>query len=118
MNKLYFWLLLIFATALSGCTASNGRYAVISGKPAELDAFLTPHNLVAANAEAESSRAIVMFMPFGETPTADKAVKELLEKYQGDYLTNAQISHTSLNLLFWYNYSAWKVKADVRRLQP
>lgn len=118
MNKFYIWLSLVLATALSACTTSNGRYAVISGKPAELDTFLSPHHLVAANVEAESSRAIVLFIPCGETPTADKAIKELLERYQGDYLTNVRISHTSLNLLFWYNYSAWKVKADVCRLQP
>lgn len=118
MNKFYICLCMVYAAVLSGCATSNGRYAVISGKSAELNTFLLPHEQVASGVEAESSRAIVLFMPFGETPTAEKAIKKLLEEYQGDYLANAQISHTSLNLLFWYNYSAWKVKADVRRLQP
>ncbi len=115
MKKLSIILASSFLFLTSACTASNGRYAALSDKPINLYNVSERGSKIASNVSASSSRSIFVVVPSDDVPSVEEAVSAILSKYNGDYLANAEITHTGFHLLWAYHYSSWNVKGDVMR---
>lgn len=114
MRKLMIVLSMIF---LSSCSISSGKYDVLSTKPLNLYAFNRQHQLVFRNAENTSSRHVLVVIPSGKVPTVSAAVSEILNKYNGDYLSNVEITNQSFQIMWIYHYSSWNISGDVVKIR-
>lgn len=109
-----FTLFLIFL--LSACATNNGQYDIISSNPLSLYTVTAKNEVVARNVEASSLRQVMILIPLGKAPSISKALDKILKEYQGDYMTNVQISRINFQIMFWYQFSSWKIKGDVVRV--
>ena len=116
MNKLRILLLTFVLGLTSACASDNGHFAVISDKPLWLYTLSAPNQIVAPQVEATSSRHAFLLIPTGRTPTLDGTIDQLIRQHQGDYLANVKIEHVSMQLMFWYQYTAWHITGDVMRV--
>lgn len=101
---------------LAACATNNGRYAVISTKPVSPYTLTASNGIIARNVTAKDSRHLVIIIPTDKQPTLNDVINQLLDRYQGDYLVNASVTHRALNLMWLYHYNAWEITADVARI--
>ena len=97
---------LFFAT---GCTTTIANLNVVSTKTA---AFGEPHYRSATQASASDGRLWITILPLGGAPSIDKGINNLLQKYNGDYLTDTKVEESWWSLLV-ISYGAIDVKGDV-----
>lgn len=102
---------------LAACASHNGRYAAISTKPVSPYALSAPREIVAHNVTAVDARHVAIIIPTAKQPTLNDVINQLLDRYQGDYLINADVTHRALNLMWLYHYNAWEITADVARIR-
>jgi hypothetical protein len=104
-----FGALALSALFLSGCAESIANLTIVSTKTTD---FSAPHERAASQASASDGRMWITILPLGGAPSIDAAINELLQKYNGDYLTDAHITDGGWTLLLISGGSI-SVKADV-----
>ena len=109
MPKILCCLICLF---LSACSISQGQYAFVSTKPLHLQE-LTLKNQSTSWGQALSRQHVVFLVPLSEAPTPEAAIALLLNKYEGDYLSNVNIRMTGIQLLPLYRYRSWRTSATV-----
>ncbi|HVN40316.1 MAG TPA: hypothetical protein VMW19_19305 [Myxococcota bacterium] len=92
-----------------GCSTTLANLDVVSTKTTD---FSQAHHRSASQASDTDGRLWITILPLGGAPSIDKAMNNLLEKYNGDYLTDAKVSETWWSLLL-VSYGAIEVKGDV-----
>ena len=97
---------LFFAT---GCTDTVARLTIASTKTTD---FSQTHYRAATQASADDGRLWLTILPLGGAPSIEKAMNELLQKYNGDYLTDTQIDETGWSLLL-ISWGSVSVTGDV-----
>lgn len=107
----------VLIVPLAACATHNGRYAAVSTKPISPYALTAPRKIVARNVTAVDSRHVAVIIPTAKQPTLNDVINQLLDRYQGDYLINAAVTHRALNLMWLYHYNAWEITADVARIR-
>ena len=92
---------LFFAT---GCTDTVARLTVVSTKTTD---FSESHYRSASQASAGDGRLWLTILPLGGAPSIEKAMNELLQKHNGDYLTDTKIDESwwSLLVISWGSVS-------------
>ena len=95
--------------AALGCSTTIANLSVVSTKTAD---FSQSHQRVASEASASDGRLWITILPLGGAPSIDHAINNLLEKYNGDYLTDAKVEEVGWTLLA-ISYGAISVKGDV-----
>jgi hypothetical protein len=92
---------LFFAT---GCTDTVARLAIASTKTTD---FSQNHYRAATQASADDGRLWLLVLPLGGAPSIEDAINHLLQKYNGDYLTDTKVDETwwSLLLVSWGSVS-------------
>jgi hypothetical protein len=100
------WTGLFFAL---GCSTTLANLDVVSTKTTD---FAQPHYRSASQASDTDGRLWIAILPLGGAPSIDKVINNLLEKYNGDYLTDAKVSETWWSLLL-VSYGSIDVKGDV-----
>jgi hypothetical protein len=100
------WTSLFFAL---GCSTTLANLEVVSTKTTD---FGQAHYRSANQASDTDGRLWITILPLGGAPSIDKAINNLLEKYNGDYLTDAKVSETGWSLLL-VSYGSIEVKGDV-----
>lgn len=73
--------------------------------------------MLARKAEATSARHVFVVIPSGRAPTVADAINEILTKYDGDYLANADIYNKSFQIMWLYHYTSWHVSGDVVKVR-
>lgn len=117
MNKLFHLLTLGFCLfSLNACSVSNGHFDVISPHSLSLYTVAAQNKIIAKDVGATSQRHVVVLIPFGRAPNFAEALDEVLNKYQGDYMTDVEITRKTFQLMFWYQYSSWQVEGNVVRV--
>ena len=107
MRSLALWLGL---TCLSvGCSTTIANLNIVSTKTTD---FSQAHQRSASGASASDGRLWITILPRGGAPSIDHAIKSLLEKYNGDYLTDAKVDEVEWSLLV-ISYGGISVKGDV-----
>ena len=92
-----------------GCSTTLANLDVVSTKTTD---FAQAHHRSASQASDTDGRLWITILPLGSAPSIDKAINNLLEKYNGDYLTDAKISETGWSILL-VSYGEIEVKGDV-----
>ena len=95
--------------AAMGCSTTIANLNVVSTKTAD---FSQDHHRSANQASASDGRLWITILPLGSAPSIDKGINNLLQKYNGDYLTDATVDETWWSLLV-ISYGAIDVKGDV-----
>ncbi|HTO69124.1 MAG TPA: hypothetical protein VMR31_04615 [Myxococcota bacterium] len=93
----------------AGCTTVVAKPTILSTKSSN---FGQPHQRAATQASASDGRLWILILPLGGAPSIDAATNQLLDKYSGDYLTDAEISETEWSLLV-ISGGSMNVKGDV-----
>jgi hypothetical protein len=99
---------LLVAALGIGCTTTS-NLTVVSTRNVD---FSAPHEVVARGAKSTNGRLWLLVIPLGPEPSALKAVNTLLEKNDGDYLTNVEVESGGFSLLA-LSWGSVTVKADV-----
>lgn len=92
-----------------GCSATIANLNVVSTKTTD---FGKSHYRSANQASASDGRLWITILPLGGAPSIDKSINNLLEKYNGDYLTDTKVEESWWSLLV-ISYGAIDVKGDV-----
>lgn len=108
-------IIIILALFLSSCSTYHGNFAAISDKPISLYTLTSNNILIERKAEAQVSRHVAVVIPFSKAPTIARAIDQVLNKYNGDYLANVTIERKSFQLMWLYHYTAWKISGDVMK---
>ena len=93
-----------------GCSTTQ-TLSLASTRNVDLSA---PHEVVARSKSKTDARFWVLFIPFGREPNGIGALSDLLEKSEGDYLTNVEVTSTGWSLLA-VSWGSVSVKGDVLR---
>ena len=101
--------LALSALVLTGCADTIANLTIVSTKTTD---FSAPHERAASQASASDGRIWITILPLGGKPSIDAAINELLQKYDGDYLTDAHVIDGGWSLLVISGGSI-SVKADV-----
>jgi hypothetical protein len=104
-----FGALALSALFLTGCADTIANLTIVSTKTSD---FSAPHERAATQASASDGRIWITILPLGGKPSIDAAINELLQKYNGDYLTDAHVIDGGWPLLVISGGSI-SVKADV-----
>ena len=112
MNKIYLASLFL----LSACTTREGLYGVLSSRPMSLYTLTEQAQTVASQVHAEVSYTQFLLIPLDDAPKIDNAIEELVQKYQGDYMSNIEIKYHTVRLLPFYGKSTWSVTGDIMRV--
>jgi hypothetical protein len=99
-----------FFAVLSGCTTTLASFGTLSIEPVDRDAKYT---LVEKNAQGEALVYLFWFIPLG-TPSIENAARDLLDKYDGDYIADVRIEHYFFWTYFFGKYG-YKVTGNVYR---
>jgi hypothetical protein len=76
------------------------------------------HEIVERGASDSETRFWLLFIPFAGEPDGIGATRSLLEKKEGDYLTNVEVKSTGWSLLA-ISWGSVTIKGDVyRRISP
>ena len=88
----------------TGCTDTVARLTVVSTKTTD---FGETHYRAASQASAGDGRLWLTILPLGGAPSIEKAINDLLQKYNGDYLTDTKIDESwwSLLVISWGSVS-------------
>lgn len=92
-----------------GCSTTIANLDVVSTKTAD---FSQQHARAASQASASDGRLWITILPLGGAPSIDKAINNLLDKYNGDYLTDTKVIETGWSLIA-ISYGAIEVRGDV-----
>ena len=98
----------------AGCASPIAKLTIASTK---ISNFGAPHTRVANQASASDGRLWITILPLGGQPSVDAAINELLQKYNGDYLTDAKIVDEGWSLLV-ISHGSISVTADVWSASP
>ncbi len=93
-----------------GCSTTR-RATIVSTRNVELGAR---HEVVAPAATAGDFRLWLLFIPLGGLKHPIALVSKLLEKHEGDYLTNVEAKTGGFSLLV-LSWNTSSVKGDVHR---
>lgn len=115
MNKLKIFSLAL-TLLISACTTDSGRFAAIATKPMSLYALTAPSHVVNKDIKSQSSQHVAVIIPLSKAPTITDAINQILTKEKADYLTNVDIQMTTIRLMIWYKYTAWKIEGDAVRI--
>lgn len=115
MNKLKLFSL-AFALLISACTTNNGSFNAIATRPMSLYSLTAPSHVVDKDIKSQSSQHVAVIIPFSKAPTITDAINQILNKEKADYLTNVDIQMTTIRLMIWYKYTAWKIEGDAVRI--
>lgn len=99
---------LLVAALGIGCSTTTS-VTLLSTKNVDLSAR---HDVVARGEKSSNGRMWLLILPLGPEPSALKAARDLLERKQGDYLTNVQVESSGFSLLA-ISFGSVSVKADV-----
>jgi len=106
--------LLVVGLLMSGCTTDLGRFTAISTKSVNQDTFNSSTNKVKYNVVGKDvSHLIFGMIPTKINPNLGGAVKDALDKAQGDAMINAQAEQTFFFIPLIYGQVAITVKGDV-----
>jgi len=89
---------LLALTLATGCTETLAKLSLVSTKSAD---FGQPHQRAASQASASDGRMWLLILPLGSAPTIEGAINALLEKYNGDYVTDAHVTDSNWTLLLF-----------------
>jgi hypothetical protein len=104
-------LIMLIATLFGlGCSTTQSL-TLASTRNVDLSA---PHEVVARGKSKTDGRFWLLFIPFGGEPNGIGALSDLLEKAEGDYLTNVEVTSTGWSLLA-VSWGSVSVKGDVLR---
>ena len=92
-----------------GCSTTIAHLNVVSTKTTD---FGEQHYRSASQASASDGRLWITILPLGGAPSIDKGINNLLEKHNGDYLTDAKVDDVGWSLLV-ISYGAISVTGDV-----
>jgi hypothetical protein len=109
MKRLALGLGLAGLSVALGCSSTIANLNVVSTKTAD---FSKPHYRSASQASASDGRLWITILPLGGAPSIDKGINNLLEKHNGDYLTDTTVDESWWSLLV-ISYGAIDVKGDV-----
>lgn len=109
-------LLLASILLLSACTTHEGLFGVMSSRPMSLYNLTIPNETVATGVSAQVEQTQIMLIPVGSTPKIDNTIEELVQKYQGDYMTNIEVFYHTSRFLPFYSQDRWEIKGDVVRV--
>jgi hypothetical protein len=101
--------LLVATLLITGCADTIAKLTIVSTKTAD---FSQPHQRAASQASASDGRLWITILPLGGVPSMDKAINNLLEKYNGDYVTDAEVIEEGWTLLI-LSHGAITVRGDV-----
>jgi hypothetical protein len=93
-----------------GCSTTRSL-TLASTRNVDLSA---PHEVISRGASRTDGRFWLLFIPFGGEPDGIGALSDLLEKEEGDYLTNVEVTATGWSLLA-VSWGSVSVKGDVLR---
>lgn len=93
----------------TGCSTTIAHLNIVSTKTTDLG---QPHYRSANQASASDGRLWITILPLGGAPSIDKGINNLLQKYNGDYLTDTEVIDTWWSLLV-IGWGAIEVKGDV-----
>ena len=93
-----------------GCSTTQ-TLTLASTRNVDLSA---PHEVIARGKSKTDGRFWLLFIPFGGEPNGVGALSDLLEKSEGDYLTNVEVTSTGWSLLA-VSWGSVSVKGDVLR---
>lgn len=113
MNKLFSLFLVFF---LAACTTDHGSYSVISSAPMNLYTLTTNNTIVAEQVSGQDSQFNIFFIPLNQKPKLDDIIEKLVQKHNGDYMSNVTIEYKTLVLMSLYQQMMWKVTGDVVRV--
>lgn len=103
----------LIVTIALGLGCSNTRtLTLLSTRNVDLSA---DHEVAVSGANESEVRFWLLFIPFAGEPDAVGAATTLLEKQEGDYLTNVEVKSTGWSLLA-VSWGSVTVKGDVYRL--
>jgi hypothetical protein len=107
---------LIVASMLGMACSTTQNLTLVSTRNVDLSA---PHDIAARGEKASSGRFWLLFIPFAGEPNGVATATKLLEKHEGDYLTNVEVTSTGWSLLV-FSWGSVSVKGDVyrRAVQP
>ncbi|MBN1128730.1 MAG: hypothetical protein JXA71_07070 [Chitinispirillaceae bacterium] len=100
----------LLLAALSGCSTTIASFGTLSIEPIDQDA---KYVLVGKNVEGEALVYLLWCIPLG-IPSIEKAARDLLNKYDGDYIDNVNVQ----NYFFWtylFGKYGYKVTGNVYR---
>jgi hypothetical protein len=109
MSSFAFRLGLISLCFAMGCSTTIANLDVVSTKTSD---FSAAHYRSANQASASDGRLWITILPLGGAPSIDTGINNLLNKYNGDYLTDAKVDESWWSLLV-ISYGAIDVKGDV-----
>jgi len=98
----------MIAALAAGCSTTS-TVTLLSTKNVDLSA---DHDVIARDASSTNGRMWLLFIPLGREPSAMRAANDLLEKHQGDYLTNVKVESSGFSLLA-LSFGSVSLKADV-----
>jgi len=101
--------LLILTT---GCSVRQGDFSLLSTKKIELSHVDLQQADFTRDVEGSSSRLWFLFIPFGSTPTLEKACDAALERGRGDFMTSV-VAHSSTWHIILFGWESWTVKGDI-----
>jgi hypothetical protein len=100
----------VLMTSLLGLGCSTTQtLSLVSTKNVDLSAT---YNVAARGQEASEGRFWLLFIPFAGEPNALSATTKLLDKHNGDYLTNVAVKKTGWSLLV-FSWGSVTIKGDV-----
>ena len=109
MRRFALGLALAGVFAALGCSTTIANLSVVSTKTAD---FSQLHTRSASQASASDGRLWITILPLGGAPSIDKGIDNLLDKYNGDYITDAKVEEVGWSLLV-ISYGAISVTGDV-----
>lgn len=112
MKKLLRSLALAATMLVSGCASELGRFPILSTKNVEVSRVDLKKIGVARDLEGTDGRVWFLFIPFGGSPTIEKAADRCLARGYGDFMTSARVEHVSWSILL-FTYEGYRVTGDV-----
>lgn len=108
--------LLGFLLLISACTTNMGNFNTIATRPMSLYTLTAQNETIAKDKKSEISQHVAVVIPFSKAPTITDAINQILDREKADYLTNVDIQLTTMRLMIWYKYTAWKIEGDAVRV--
>jgi hypothetical protein len=105
-------LTVLIMTSVLGIGCSNTKtLTLLSTRNVELSA---QHEVVERGAKESETRLWLLFIPFAGEPDGIGAATSLLEKKEGEFLTNVEVKSTGWSLIA-FSWGSVTIKGDVHR---
>lgn len=108
------FVILIISSLLSGCnTVNHGEFSVLSILPIDHNKNYQKVEEAAVGTDKEIYWAL-----YAGQPQLDAAVRDALQKYNGDYMTNVKVTFRSWMIPVIYGEFKLEVKGEVWKALP